>query len=365
METSTGLPAWLSLAAAALLSATVVGVSAFWFHKRAINIILQDGVSSTVDSKKPQQHPKPGTRVRDVKSRSRNRDRCSPLVSDNLSHGNSQENLRSHQSSQGSKIELEHGMNAHGSFGNLNSIPPGLPRVQTRKNGANNHSNSIRRAMPLPNTGIRPTTPKSPLGGSAFDSMESSDGDEVSSEHEEQVFAYEQVANGDVPVANTTAQRKALEEAVKTSLSSTALIELSNGGGEKTCNNMIRSHSIPGELHGAHDPVAADILRKEPEQETFVRLQVTPIEAPSEEEVEVCSMLQDCLELRNKYVYRDSVAPWYKEEMNDPSTPKPNPDPFHYEQEPASKHVFRMLDGVVHVYADEEAYVRCIVFGKP
>lgn len=48
-------------------------------------------------------------------------------------------------------------------------------------------------------------------------------------------------------------------------------------------------------------------------------------------------MLQDCLNLRNKYVYRDSVAPWYKEEMTDPSTPKPNPDPFHYEQEPASK----------------------------
>lgn len=41
--------------------------------------------------------------------------------------------------------------------------------------------------------------------------------------------------------------------------------------------SMIRSHSASGNMHGAQpDPVAADILRKEPEQETFVRLKITP-----------------------------------------------------------------------------------------
>ena len=60
-------------------------------------------------------------------------------------------------------------------------------------------------------------------------------------------------------------------------------------------------------------------------------------EAPSQEEEEVCMMLQDCLELRKKYVFREQVAPWHIETITDPSTPKPNPDPFHYEQEPASK----------------------------
>lgn len=34
---------------------------------------------------------------------------------------------------------------------------------------------------------------------------------------------------------------------------------------------------VSGDLHGVQpDPVAADILRKEPEQETFVRLRITP-----------------------------------------------------------------------------------------
>jgi len=42
--------------------------------------------------------------------------------------------------------------------------------------------------------------------------------------------------------------------------------------------SMIRSHSVSGDLHGVPpDPIAADILRKEPEHETFTRLKITPI----------------------------------------------------------------------------------------
>ena len=41
--------------------------------------------------------------------------------------------------------------------------------------------------------------------------------------------------------------------------------------------SMIRSHSVSGDLHGVQpDPVAADILRKEHEQETFVRMKISP-----------------------------------------------------------------------------------------
>lgn len=41
--------------------------------------------------------------------------------------------------------------------------------------------------------------------------------------------------------------------------------------------SMIRSHSVSGDLHGVQpDPIAADILRKEPEHETFVRLRISP-----------------------------------------------------------------------------------------
>lgn len=50
-------------------------------------------------------------------------------------------------------------------------------------------------------------------------------------------------------------------------------------GGDKSSTNLMRSHSISGDLHGVHapDPVAADIIRKFPEQETYVKLNVSPI----------------------------------------------------------------------------------------
>lgn len=53
-----------------------------------------------------------------------------------------------------------------------------------------------------------------------------------------------------------------------------------NANGEQmpvATSSMIRSHSASGDMHGVHpDPVAADILRREPEQETFVRLRISP-----------------------------------------------------------------------------------------
>lgn len=57
------------------------------------------------------------------------------------------------------------------------------------------------------------------------------------------------------------------------------------------------------------------------------------LEAPSPDEVEAYVVLQECLEMRKRYVFREAVAPWDKEVISDPSTPKPNPDPFFYTHE--------------------------------
>lgn len=53
-------------------------------------------------------------------------------------------------------------------------------------------------------------------------------------------------------------------------------------------------------------------------------------ETPAPDEVESYLVLQECLELRESYVFREAVAPWKKEIISDPSTPKPNPNPFYY-----------------------------------
>lgn len=64
----------------------------------------------------------------------------------------------------------------------------------------------------------------------------------------------------------------------------------------------------------------------------FCRFLFLP-EVPSPDEVESYAVLQECLELRKRYLFREAVAPWEKEIISDPSTPKPNPAPFFYAPE--------------------------------
>lgn len=51
------------------------------------------------------------------------------------------------------------------------------------------------------------------------------------------------------------------------------------------------------------------------------------------DEAEVYKILQNCLELRKSYIFREKVEPWEKEVITDPSTPKPNAEPFAYVEE--------------------------------
>ncbi|XP_058737048.1 AMP deaminase-like [Vicia villosa] len=205
----------------------------------------------------------------------------------------------------------------------VQGIPAGLPQLHAVHQG----------------TPKRKITPKSPVASaSAFDNVEESDDDDVA-DHTKLDTTYLHT-NGDVgpEVKN---QNQPLPDSV-------------NANGEQmpvAVSSMIHSHSVSGDLHGVQpDPIAADILRKEPEHETFARLIITPLEAPLPDEVEAYMVLQECLEMRKRYVFTEAVAPWEKEVISDPGTPKPNPEPFFYALEGKSDHYFEMQDGVVHVY---------------
>jgi hypothetical protein len=56
-------------------------------------------------------------------------------------------------------------------------------------------------------------------------------------------------------------------------------------------------------------------------------------EAPSPDEIESYVILQECLEMRKRYVFKEAVAPWEKEVISDPTTPKPNLEPFFFTPE--------------------------------
>ncbi|KAK1383540.1 hypothetical protein POM88_021275 [Heracleum sosnowskyi] len=90
---------------------------------------------------------------------------------------------------------------------------------------------------------IRPTSPKSP-SASAFESIEGSD-DEDNMTDNSKVDSTYLYTNGDANLPDNGTV---------------------NGEPNIAASSMIRSYSVSGDLH---DPVAADILRKEPEHETF------------------------------------------------------------------------------------------------
>eukprot|EP00250_Pteridium_aquilinum_P005836 c15864_g1_i1 orf=2-1156(-) len=352
MDASTKWDSWLSFISAAIVGAVLIAVPAVVYHKQVVYQLEHLNRQSKGNDIRRHRGPSKAPHRR-VRSRSSSRDRSSVSLHEvvMVHEKDSQKPQRASK-----WPEQDHSTDSKPAlqvpFGTLSSIPPGLPRVQTQQEVANNHLSPTRRLCSLSNSVLRPNTPKSPSG---FDVGGSSDEEDISNDQDEQAFGYEEM-HGDSLTSSANMLKK--EDGVKPSISPVVLAtDHSNGAVERTGNVIGRSHSIPGELHGIHaaDPVAADILRKEPEQETFVRLQIGPIEAPSAEEEEVCRMMQECLALRQKYVFRERAAPWDKETITDPSTPKRNPDPFYYEQEPASKHVFQMIDGVVHVYTNEEA----------
>ena len=75
-------------------------------------------------------------------------------------------------------------------------------------------------------------------------------------------------------------------------------------------------------------------------------------EVPTSDEVEAYKCLQECLELRKRYVFQETVAPWEKEVISDPSTPKPNLEPFaHYPQGKSDVSFFLLCSSMELHYA--------------
>ncbi|KAG5069111.1 hypothetical protein JHK85_001488 [Glycine max] len=315
------------LALAALVGASVVAVSAYYMHRKTLAQLLEfartverEADAGGSDAESPPAHAKK-RRGSSRKRRNGGYRRGSASLPDvtAISGGFDGDEKRN------GPVHVE-------------GIPAGLPRLHTLREGKSSQSGSFKRSL------LRPTSPKSPVASaSAFESVEGSDDEDNMTDKVKLDTTYLH-ANGTVGP-----EGKIPFETLPNHVNA-------NGEQMAITPSMIRSHSVSGDLHGVQpDPIAADILRKEPEHETFTRLRITPLEAPSPDEIEAYVVLQECLEMRKRYVFREAVAPWDKEVISDPSTPKPNPDPFLYIPEGNSDHYFEMQDGVIRVYPDRDA----------
>ncbi|KAL5720997.1 AMP deaminase [Ranunculus cassubicifolius] len=330
----------IHLAMAALVGASFVAVSAYYMHRKTLTQLLE--FAKTVEREREQNlagatidDDEDGAGGDSPQHYNRNNNNNNSSKRRNGGGGGRRKGYYRRNSASLpdvtaiAEFEERRNNNINGGLDDRNfSIPVGLPPLHTLHEGQSvGRSGPTRRMM-------RPPSPKSPVASaSAFESVEGSDEEDNLTDNSKLDNGY-LLANGNGgPESNDNVEENPLPAA-----------------------SMIRSHSVSGDLHGVQpDPIAADILRKEPEQETFVRLRVSPSEVPSPDEAEVYLVLQDCLRLRENYVFMEEVAPWEKEVITDPSTPKPNPDPFSYTPEAKTDHHFQMEDGVVQVYANKES----------
>jgi AMP deaminase len=92
----------------------------------------------------------------------------------------------------------------------------------------------------------------------------------------------------------------------------------------------------------------------------FCLLKNSITETPAIDEIDVYKTLQKCLELRDNYVFREKVAPWEKELITDPSTPKPNPNPFSYTPEEKTEVSIMMVSYEKRRYSMHLTLCACI-----
>ncbi|CAA6654744.1 unnamed protein product [Spirodela intermedia] len=316
----------LHLAMAALVGASVVAFSAYFMHRKTLEQVLEYARAE-----------------RETSYYRRGSASLPDVTAATLAGGDDDHQVDRHRPVMNGSFTASNAATHGADDPRSLPFPPGLPRLHILPEG-NRHSvsaNSNKRTGHV----IRTASPRSPVP-CAFESLEGSADDDSPSDTKLE-DAYMDPDRDDVPKGDSFFQT--LPGEVETEANSKTL----------AAANIIRSHSVSGDLHGAQaDPVAADILRKEPEHERFIKLRITPTETPSVDEAEVYKVLQECLKLREGYVFREEVAPWEKEIITDPSTPKPNPNPFAYVAEEKTDHHFQMEDGVVHVYANKDSTER-------
>ncbi|KAJ6299896.1 hypothetical protein OIU76_020819 [Salix suchowensis] len=321
----------LHLAMAALVGASFVAVSAYYMHRKTLNQLLE--FAKTVERERERDDDSDGGGGVGVGSSpqhwKKRRSHGRRKGSNGYYNKRGSASLPDVTAISGGGIDGEEKRNGQVVY--VGGIPAGLPRLHNLPEGKS--SGHIKR----PGSFIRPTSPKSPgASASAFDSVEGSDDEDNMTDNSKLDATYMHI-NGNADIKDVLPQHI-------------------NANGEQApvpASSMIRSHSLSGVQP---DPIAADILRKEPEQETFARLKISPMaEVPSPDEVDSYIILQECLEMRKRYVFKEAIAPWEKEIISDPSTPKPNPDPFSFTPEGKSDHYFEMEDGVIHVYPNKDS----------
>ncbi|KAI9170510.1 hypothetical protein LWI28_029054 [Acer negundo] len=230
------------------------------------------------------------------------------------------------------------------SLDKLNLIPAGLPPLQTTGRIGEDQSINLRGSSTRLASMGRLLTPRSP-GCNAFENVEDSDEDGTELANEVDIaFSYQKI-DSSADFIND------VDTKIQNSFAAPFQGDDVNPVQDQHVNEVIPLLELLGDakVDGASTHiVGSDTILPH----TILPLKSAVHDSTNIEEEEVRKMIRECLDLRKSYVYTE-VAPWRKEAVAEPHASETRIDPFHFEPVEASKHHFRMEDGVVHVYASD------------
>ncbi|OMO51645.1 hypothetical protein CCACVL1_29661 [Corchorus capsularis] len=339
---------------AALLGASLMAISAFYIHKRSVDHVIDRLVEIRRECRPRSRVFSDGGSLEHKSNLSKSfEEQMELLRSNRMSSSMPNVALRNEWFEEDAKFDQAVRERVQtcsaSSLDKLNFIPSGLPPLQTSRRGENqtfSHGGSTAR---LANYG-RLMTPRSP-GGNAFESAGDSDEEGTEPANEDDILFGDENIDGpnDLLIDVGTKVQNSISVLFGSDGLNSVLDKSNKATGSEAKNSV--------DLHGNGklvDSASVCILENDPVfDKTSSALRSTLHETTSVEEEEVRKMVRECLELRDKYVYREEIAPWTKEPVTDPSTPKARSDPFRFEPVEKTAHNFKMEDGVIRVYASE------------
>ncbi|KAK6252641.1 hypothetical protein QUC31_014361 [Theobroma cacao] len=381
MDSSAPVPS-LHLAMAALVGASLMAISAFYIHKRSVDHVIdrlieirrvwrpRSRVVSDVD----------GENEEEVDYEEQEEEEEEEEEVEECEKGGSLEHKTSVSKSFDEKMEVLRSYRISSSMPNValrnewfeedakfdqvvreraqtcsassldkhNFIPSGLPPLQTSRRGENQTFSRGVSSTRLATYG-RLMTPRSP-GGNAFESAGDSDEEGTEPGDEDDILFGDENIDGSGDLLNDVATKVQNLYSVPFRGEGVNCVQDKN---HKATENEAKS-CVDLNGNGKVDSALVCILESDPVfDKTSLPLRRPLHDSTNVEEEEVRKMTRECLELRDKYVYREEIAPWTKDSVTEPGTPKARSDPFHFEPVEKTAHHLRMEDGVIRVYASE------------
>ncbi|KAH7515857.1 hypothetical protein FEM48_Zijuj10G0071000 [Ziziphus jujuba var. spinosa] len=234
------------------------------------------------------------------------------------------------------------------SLDKLNCIPLGLPPLRTNQRRGEDRSISRSGSHTMVGSVGRLVTPRSP-GRNAFNVEEDSDDDRTELANEDDMFFNYGNIDTSVNVQDVNSELRN---------SSSAPMRSNDGNRMQDQTRDVTVNEAKADLQGERkiDSTSYHFAGTGPNFSGMIlplNTSVQGSETINKEDEEVRKMIRECLDLRQKYLYRENVYPWMKVEVDEIGSSEGKSNPFHFKPVEASAHSFKMEDGVGHVYAKE------------